>query len=349
VQAFASRAVLDTTPQIVRDVLLSHPFGTTSEALGHAVLRKHLPQSVPPHGIADSIAINALDPVGNGCVIMAPVRSMITIPRSERALWERVTAHFAAGHRLRRGLVGVRDMDGADAVLDPTGRVLHASGDARLPAARAALERAVTNVDRARSGRSKTALAALDLWSALVAGQWSIVDRIDTDGRRLFVAWRNDPAVPLQRTMSERELQCASYAALGHSNKMIAYSLGLTTSTVATHLANAQRKLGVRSRVELIELVRALRWSTPPSISQHEVGDLVFATIGVEAPEGLARLSQAERVIAQHVLRGLSDKQIARARGTSPRTIANQLRRIFEEFGVNTRAELAASLARKPE
>jgi DNA-binding CsgD family transcriptional regulator len=42
---------------------------------------------------------------------------------------------------------------------------------------------------------------------------------------------------------------------MGHPNKLIGYSLGLSVSSVATHLASAMRKLGVRSRVELIELL----------------------------------------------------------------------------------------------
>jgi DNA-binding NarL/FixJ family response regulator len=44
---------------------------------------------------------------------------------------------------------------------------------------------------------------------------------------------------------------------MGQSNKVIAYSLGLGSSTVATHLARAMRKLGVRNRVELVQCLSA--------------------------------------------------------------------------------------------
>jgi len=42
-------------------------------------------------------------------------------------------------------------------------------------------------------------------------------------------------------------------AVMGHSNKIIAYRLGLSTSRVSLLLRNAMRKLGTRTRAQLIE------------------------------------------------------------------------------------------------
>ena len=42
------------------------------------------------------------------------------------------------------------------------------------------------------------------------------------------------------------------YAALGHSNKLIGYEMGLHPSSVARHLRDAAVKLKAGSRVELI-------------------------------------------------------------------------------------------------
>jgi DNA-binding CsgD family transcriptional regulator len=39
---------------------------------------------------------------------------------------------------------------------------------------------------------------------------------------------------------------------MGHQNKFIAYLLGLSASAVASHLASAERKLGLKSRAELV-------------------------------------------------------------------------------------------------
>ncbi len=53
-------------------------------------------------------------------------------------------------------------------------------------------------------------------------------------------------------------------------------------------------------------------------------------------------LTPSERQVALAVLAGLSNADIARMRGSSPRTVANQVAAIFRKLGVRSRAELAA-------
>lgn len=71
-----------------------------------------------------------------------------------------------------------------------------------------------------------------------------------------------------------------------------------------------------------------------------------FALLSYEVGEctQLPPLSDAERAVMIAVLRGRSNAQIAAARGTATRTVANQVRRLFEKLGVRSRAELAARL-----
>src|SRR5690606_17268335 len=131
-------------------------------------------------------------------------------------------------------------------ILSPEGRVLHAKGRARSPEARALLREAVRRVDAARaSSRALGADQALEVWRGLVDGTWSIVDRHDRDGRRYVVAVPNEVAPPDPRGLSRREAQVAALAAEGYSDKWIAYALGLSRTTVATHLHAAMRKLGM--------------------------------------------------------------------------------------------------------
>jgi DNA-binding NarL/FixJ family response regulator len=92
---------------------------------------------------------------------------------------------------------------------------------------------------------------ALSVWEALVAGRWSLVDHFDHGGRRYLVARRDDRQRRRLR-LAPREWQVVAYAATGHANKVIAYELALSTSTVATCLGRAARKMGAKSRVELI-------------------------------------------------------------------------------------------------
>ena len=59
-------------------------------------------------------------------------------------------------------------------------------------------------------------------------------------------------------------------------------------------------------------------------------------------------LTPAERQVALAVLAGYSNAEIARTRGSSPRTVANQIASIFRKLGVRSRGELAAKqLARR--
>jgi DNA-binding CsgD family transcriptional regulator len=58
-------------------------------------------------------------------------------------------------------------------------------------------------------------------------------------------------------------------------------------------------------------------------------------------------LTDAEVEVARLVMRGASTADIARGRGVSTRTIANQLASIYRKLGVGSRAELVFSLGAK--
>jgi DNA-binding CsgD family transcriptional regulator len=52
--------------------------------------------------------------------------------------------------------------------------------------------------------------------------------------------------------LTERERHIVALAVLGQHNKLIAYNLGISHSTVRVPMARAARKLGAQSRDELI-------------------------------------------------------------------------------------------------
>lgn len=204
----------------------------------------------------DSLTVVATDPSRRGCVFMA-VSSKVERPdRRVASTWARIAAHVAAGRRLQAifggsGASGVGS--GGEAVLGADGRVAHAVGAARDADARSSLRAAARAIDKARTRRMRSdAEQALELWKGLVAGRWSIVDRFDTDGRRFFVAYKNVSATSSPRALTARERQVIAYAAMGHSNKLVAYELGLSIGAVSAYLASGLQKLGLRSRVELV-------------------------------------------------------------------------------------------------
>lgn len=52
-------------------------------------------------------------------------------------------------------------------------------------------------------------------------------------------------------------------------------------------------------------------------------------------------LTQAERAVAELLVRGHSNDQIAQARGRSARTVANQIASVFRKLGVGSRMQLS--------
>ena len=77
-------------------------------------------------------------------------------------------------------------------------------------------------------------------------------------------------------------------------------------------------------------------------IGQEEVLVVSLAHTRLDASE----LTAVERSVATDVVRGFSNRQIAKRRRRSERTIANQLASAFRKLGVSSRADLVARFAR---
>jgi len=198
------------------------------------------------HHMGDVLCMNAIDPTHRGCLVLVPVPKLRASVRQAR-LWRRVGAHVAAGVRLRRSLneltAEAEPTEKAEAILTSNGRIEHAVGPATTDTAREQLQEGLVRMERARS-RAVNGEEAVALWKALVDGRWSIVEHFERDGKRYYLAHRNDPALAPDRALTQRERQVVAYTELGYSNKLIAYALGVSTSNVSTLLTAARRKLG---------------------------------------------------------------------------------------------------------
>ncbi len=209
-------------------------------------------------GVRDHLVAKMVDANRVACLLLAPLADKQEVKRRDEVRWRRVMVHVMAGLRLR----GAPPRGDGDAVVAPDGRLLHAEADARPESAREALRRAARIIDKVNSVRGcEDPDAALKAWRGLVNGRWSLVDRFDSDGRRFLIARRNQPTVPSPSALTHRERQVAAYAALGHTNKRIAYTLGLAPSTVSSHLRSAILRLGLRSPAELAAVFSAPRAS----------------------------------------------------------------------------------------
>ena len=167
----------------------------------------------------------------------------------------------------------------------------------------------------------------------------------DADGRRYLAAYRNRPNITDPRELTTLERSVFRYASLGESNKEIAFTLGLSTGAVASAVSQIVRKLGCRRRSELVA------FADPARATRVEVaaGDEEVSVLSLEhSARGRAadRLSAAERDVASRVVAGETNTIIARERGTSPNTVANQISQIFAKLDVGSRAELVRALNR---
>jgi len=249
---------------MIERTFVTRTCGTISQLLGPAFFEGNsfVEAFEQTWGIADSIGINAQDPSMHGCVLGVPLAKRKAVSATFASLWSHLAAHVASGFRLRRqlDLSMERGLSGAEAVLEPDGALAHAEGAATEGPARLALRGAAVALDKARAkaARISDPDGAIAEWRPLVEARWTLYDHFERDGRRYYVARKNDPQLA-EDGLTLRERQVAGFAALGHSNKLIAYELGLKPSTVATHLTAAAKKLGLTGRLELIRHLRASR------------------------------------------------------------------------------------------
>jgi DNA-binding CsgD family transcriptional regulator len=102
--------------------------------------------------------------------------------------------------------------------------------------------------------RRASADAALAVWSAVLRGEWTLIDHTDQDGKRYILARRNRSGPGEPGALTFRERQVLAHAAVGSSTKQIAHELELTSSSVSQHLKQGLRKLRLRDRTELVAL-----------------------------------------------------------------------------------------------
>jgi DNA-binding CsgD family transcriptional regulator len=267
----AMRAVAQSLPtDLVANSFWTRRASTLREMPGWASF-SGLPLHFDAKHIAnDALGINALDPSRVSCLMGAYWQGDRRLGERERATWNRVSTHLAASFRLQRALQARQRSSPTEAVLAPSGRVLHAEQPAQGRSTRDSLSEACQSIEHARTRKGRAdGEISLSLWRSLVSERWTLVDTYERDGKRYVVARRNDVRMPLPNALSPRERQALGFAALGDSNKLIAYELGISASTVGVLLHRAAQKLGCHSRAELLQRFRELLAAAPPPGRPH--------------------------------------------------------------------------------
>lgn len=265
------RNLLGSIPTIPAPILerwlLSHPMATLGSTraalLGEPFGELWRMWSRHNFGIDDTLVILGMSPDGTGTVISIPMTKRRRMPPRTLSLLARAAAHLASANRLRAVLNGkswTPDDPVTDGVLDSSGRIHHLADAAKNGDTRSLLCQAVRQSEKARGPLRKTdPEEATRLWKGLVDGRWSLVDHVDHDNKRFILVRRNEPNIKDPKALAPRERHVAALAVHGFSNKHIAYQLGISPTTVSSHLTAALRKLKLASRRELVQTFGAER------------------------------------------------------------------------------------------
>lgn len=311
-------------------------FATCSQLLGAG----QWTQLSPATGLPEFACL--LCPIGTATVVIGARRhTAANAGAAEQSHWAPVAAHVSSAWRLRRAVESSAEQLAESVTFTPAGRPL----DAEL--LRAELSQSVqVRLRHAILQREAIRVRQTDdLWPALIAGEWVLVDRFESSGRRVVVAHRTDAlARPLQ-ALTRHEALALQLALCGVANKVVAVELGVSESTVSRLVERGLRRLDLASLAEAAEL-RSLgysRMSLSAGSSSVELaileGELAS---GSPSLTGQVRLTRAERSVLSAVLAGHTHQQIATVRRTSRRTVDNQVASIFAKLRVNSRRELVA-------
>ena len=217
-------------------------------------VKGRLQRSYESHEVGGQIMVNGLDCSGKGCALFLFSPRPVWLTEGQRDFFARLATHIATGYRLHRQAVADRAayLSNVEAILTPAGRVQQAALPARGNEGLRALQGAVRVREQTRTLGLADFHRALRSSRGLVDARWTLVDHYEEDGTRYVLARENAPKPTGGVALSQRERQVVALAALGRTNKIIAYELGLAHSTIRVLMARAAAKLEATGRRELI-------------------------------------------------------------------------------------------------
>jgi len=184
-----------------------------------------------------------------------------------------------------------------------------------------------------------------DLWRRLGTCEWRVRDTFATAPRLYAVVENADGERP--RSVNDTGMAMIEEVLLGQSSKAIAIDRQVSDSTVAMAIRKRLRLMGLACKLRAVPLILAMAARAdrggPPRALLGRIARLTDDpsasgwVISVARPDCRfpAVLSEAENSVLLHVLEGKSYVQIAAARETSLRTVANQLAAVFRKLGVS--------------
>lgn len=193
-------------------------------------------------GEVDTLHLVGADDGGKALCLHIGISSGETRAIGTKRVWNQMAMHLAAAARLRRAVAPL----------------------VRADAAHTPLRQAAEAADRDPTSRLKPALdSTLDPWRRLIDGHWSVMDAFDSGGRRIIMLCPNPPELVEDCRLTRRERQVIAEIGRGGRETKTAVTLGISISTVRTHLARALEKLRIARVTDLMVLVAAMNGERP--------------------------------------------------------------------------------------
>lgn len=279
-----------------------------------APFRMLFAQTMKLAGATDLIAMLGYPAPGFTFSLFFSVANQTLTPGLRDSL-RKLRIHVEAAVRLR-----MFADDYSAATLSPDGKVLDLAPELRDTPQQTELSARARAIEGARAPHSRTdAARSLAVWNALVEGRWSLVEKIDSDGKRLYHAFENAPNVRTERALNETESVVVDLFFQGLSGKEVAYNTGLSRSRVSNALASGAARLGFRNRSDLLRAGARLSYK----IERVSVA-----------------LTSAEHDVLALVQQGFSNREIAQRRNSSQNTVANQVAMLLRKTGASGRRAL---------
>jgi DNA-binding CsgD family transcriptional regulator len=202
-----------------------------------------------------------------------------------------------------------------------------------------------------------TSLSAL--WTELINGSCKVQAAEFTELTCALVVTRAPltPSVQRKRAkrLSQRDIEVLEQSLLAGVRKSVAVDFGLCPSSIAEILRRGFAFMGLScwpSRMPLLlvmaahaeHMSEASRSAKLLTLQNQQISKQTFSAARPDLALGDV-LSPAEHAVTRLLIEGHSYTEIAQLRGTSRRTVANQIASAFRQLGVSGRAELLCSLA----
>ncbi|HEY2404798.1 MAG TPA: helix-turn-helix transcriptional regulator [Polyangiaceae bacterium] len=192
------------------------------------------------------------------------------------------------------------------------------------------------------------------LWQAIGAGSIRILDVFYT-ADRCYCVLTQAPNNKRRTPLSGRTLEILQRVLGGQSQKTVSIELNVSASAITRAMKTMLRGVGLACRPSAAPLLFSMAARAATGQLHAAARSSRFAWNGLDChvlsagrpDRSLGNpLSDAERAVARLLLEGRSHAEIAHARHTSTRTIANQVSAIFRRLNISGRGELMSFLLR---